>query len=58
MDFIVGIEEPYEIVEISKSKVGSTGMAKMRMAMPGANASTVAKNASVDIENQINIVMY
>lgn len=54
MDFIVGIEEPYEIVEISKSKVGSTGMAKMRMAMPGANASIVAKNASVDIENQIN----
>lgn len=54
MDFIVGIEEPYDIIDISKSKVGATGVAKMRMAMPSKDTSVVAKNASIDIENQIN----
>lgn len=54
MDFIVGIEEPYDIIDISKSKVGSSGVAKMRMAMPSQDSSVVAKNASIDIENQIN----
>lgn len=54
MDFIVGIEEPYEVIEISKSKVGASGVAKIRMAMPSTDSSTVARNASIDIENQIN----
>lgn len=54
MDFIIGIEEPYNVIDISKSKVGSTGVAKMRMAMPARDSSVVAKNASIDIENQIN----